>query len=420
MNTLGTASRAAVLVALAVIWSVGGFAGQGPERPAAERLSAEFRQLDFWVGTWNVALANGGQARNTVSAFGPGGGVAILEDYRIGTYVGTSVSYFSPRDGVWRQLWTNNNGGLLEFAGGLQGNTFEIDGSVGTTLTRIIYHDITERSLVFDYDYSTTNGATWTNDYSGRYSRVGAAREPQPAMRESGRRALPPAARQLDFRRGDWTVEDGSGARTASNVVVFGEGGGIAVLEKATREGGYELGSVAVYHPQLGSWNLLSFDTDGVLMDLKGGMTPSGVVLTGPISDPRTGLDATARMRFDRTSDREVHQIIEVSRDGGQTWEPYATNRYVREALAAPENLRARKVKKSKVVLAWDDAFAHETSFELLRRDGDDWTVIRVLAPDTVTAAIKALDRRTTYVFGIRVCDEFGCSEPSEITVTTR
>ena len=93
---------------------------------------------------------------------------------------------------------------------------------------------------------------------------------------------------------------------------------------------------------------------------------------------------------------------------------------YARGAIAAPENLRAVKAKKKKVVLAWDDVTTSETRFELLRRTGDAWEVIATLDPDTTTATAKGLSRQTEYRFGVRGCDGFGCSEPAELVVTTR
>jgi hypothetical protein len=71
-------------------------------------------------------------------------------------------------------------------------------------------------------------------------------------------------------------------------------------------------------------------------------------------------------------------------------------------------------------VLEWDDVTTTEARFELLQRTGDTWTVIATLDPDATTATAKGLSRQTEYRFGVRGCDGFGCSEPAELTVTTK
>jgi hypothetical protein len=388
---------------------------------AAWQLPAESREFDFWLGRWSLRLGAGGSgtAANTITSFGLGGGIAILEDYNQGTYRGTSVSYYSARTGNWHQLWLDNQGGLLEFAGGFENERMVLEGRVGGTLTRLVYSNITDRSLDFSYDLSNSGGAIWSTSFSARYTRV-PGRTDGFTKGITAPELLPQAARQLDFWLGDWTVTAEEGLAGSNTVSTFGVGGGIAVLQHLTAAGGYELTSVSVYHPQERIWRHVSIDTEGTMLDLAGGPRSGVMIFEGELADLQTGATALARVSFNRTVGEDLEQKLEVSEDGGQVWLPRRTIRHFRSAIATPGDLRAPTVKKKKVVLEWNDTSAAEDRFELLRKEGEEWVPIETLAPGATSASLKKLRRRTTYTFGVRACAATECSEPAEITVTTR
>lgn len=387
-------------------------------------LPSAARDLDFWLGRWDLVVSGNAPATNFISPFGLGG-IAVLEDYRQGAYLGTSVSYYSPREGQWRQLWLDNNPGLLEFAGGKQGNKFLISGHVGTTRTRLVYSNITTRSIDQSYDVSA-DGIDWQVNFAAKYTRqpgTNASDAPIPANGKRGgavESILPLASRQFDFWLGSWTVIGDDAFAGAGTVSTYGLGGGIAVLQNLDSNDGDTASSVAVYHPQDRIWNYVSIDSDGQQIDVSGGLQSGRMVLEGIVTGPDEAPGTRARLTFDRPSEREVTQTLEVSIDEGQTWNVRRIRRYARGTIDAPENLRATKTKKKKVTLAWDDVTTTETKFELLRRDGDDWTVIATLDPNATGSVVKGLARRTEYRFGVRGCDAFGCSEPSEVVVTTK
>ncbi len=425
MNSLRFITRLSALVVLAVglSWPA---AAQDHSRGAESGLPAEARDLDFWLGRWDLVVTGGGPATNDISSFGIDGGIAILEDYRQGTYRGTSVSYYSPREGRWRQLWLDSQGVALEFAGGTQGNKFVISGQVGTTRTRLVYSNITNRSLDQSYDLSP-DGVNWQQNFGARYTRraeTSAANET--GFGHGGKRAtpvsgiLPSAARQFDFWLGDWSVIGDGAFSGGDTITTYGLGGGICVLRSLESNDGYQLSGVATYHPQDRIWNYVSIDSDGQHIDLTGGLRSGRMTLEGILTGPGEAPGTQARMTFDRPSDREITQTLEVSTDGGQTWNVRRTLSYARGSIAAPENLGVVKAKKKKVVLEWDDVTTSETRFELLQRTGDEWTVIETLDPNSTTATARGLSRRTEYRFGVRGCDGFGCSEPAEVTVTTK
>lgn len=421
IRAVGVAALALTVCAMPAI-------AQDPSRGSAgPGLPAEAREFDFWLGQWDLVLGGGqGLATNHISSFGIDGGIALLEDYRQGPYLGTSVSYYSPREGRWRQLWFDNMGGLLEFAGGTQGNKFVISGNVETTKTRLVYSNITNRTLDQSYDVSP-DGVNWQSTFSARYTRRDGTSSTDDARSGMADKRtdpvsgiLPPASRQFDFWLGDWSVIGDDAFAGGDTITTYGLGGGICVLQSLEFYDGYQLSGVAVYHPQDRIWNFVSIDSNGQHIDLTGGLQSGRMTLTGILTGPDEVPGTQARMTFDRPSDREIAQTLEVSIDGGQTWTVRRALRYARGAIAAPENLRAVKTKKKKVVLEWDDVTTSETRFELLQQTGDTWTVIATLDPDETTATAKGLSRQTEYRFGVRGCDGFGCSEPAEVVVTTK
>jgi hypothetical protein len=125
-------------------------------------------------------------------------------------------------------------------------------------------------------------------------------------------------------------------------------------------------------------------------------------------------------MSFRTGPGQDFEQYVEVSDDDGQSWRILRSLRHFRSAVATPGNLRAMKIKKKKVILEWNDTSAAEARFEVLRKEGEDWVPVETLEAGATTTTIKALRRRTAYTFGVRACNDSECSEPAEITVTTK
>lgn len=72
--------------------------------------AAEFRQFDFWIGSWNVVAADGHTlGKNTITSVH--GGCVIQEQWTsaAGT-TGSSMSLFDPRTKKWHQFWADSTG----------------------------------------------------------------------------------------------------------------------------------------------------------------------------------------------------------------------------------------------------------------------------------------------------------------------
>ncbi|MEJ2584561.1 MAG: hypothetical protein P8Z38_05790 [Robiginitalea sp.] len=93
------------------------------EAPDCPCCSQEYRSFDFWIGEWEVTLANGSPAgTNRIGSIQDG---CVLQEHwksvRQGV-TGTSFTYYNQRLREWEQLWVDNSGNVLKLRGGPEGN----------------------------------------------------------------------------------------------------------------------------------------------------------------------------------------------------------------------------------------------------------------------------------------------------------
>ena len=74
--------------------------------------SAEYRAFDFWVGDWEVRLADGSLAgHNAVRR--EEGGCMVRETWRgVSGSTGSSINYFEPVNRTWRQIWVSRSANI--------------------------------------------------------------------------------------------------------------------------------------------------------------------------------------------------------------------------------------------------------------------------------------------------------------------
>ncbi|HLF09593.1 MAG TPA: tetratricopeptide repeat protein [Gammaproteobacteria bacterium] len=90
----------------------------------------EASDFDFWVGRWEVRLPDGTLVgHNTISK--RNGGCAVEEKWEgAGGSSGTSMSFFLPSRGEWRQVWTGSSGTLFDITGGLVDRAMRMEGTI--------------------------------------------------------------------------------------------------------------------------------------------------------------------------------------------------------------------------------------------------------------------------------------------------
>jgi hypothetical protein len=143
--------------------------------------SLEARQFDFWLGEWDLtwpAEQTGGGAgeigRATNSISQMFGDCVIEENFAFAddSFLGHSVSVYDARAGMWRQTWVDNQGGYLMFVGSYDGETMELrTPEVEGAVQRMVFSNIADDSLNWDWQGSRDGGATWNDLWNIKYKR---------------------------------------------------------------------------------------------------------------------------------------------------------------------------------------------------------------------------------------------------------
>lgn len=145
-------------------------------------------RLHFWVGEWDCYSARSGalSGRNTFSVRQDG--TIIHEDWRAeGTGgAGQSWNCFDRGRGVWRQVWVDAGGGVLDFVGTPQGRgvLFEArrtDGLGRVERVRMFVRPVDGGRVRQTGTVSRDDGATWLPRYDLVYVPSGEAFTPAPA-----------------------------------------------------------------------------------------------------------------------------------------------------------------------------------------------------------------------------------------------
>jgi hypothetical protein len=80
------------------------------------------RAFDFWVGKWEVQLADGSPAG--VNHIEKEQGGCVLREQWVsakGGLTGTSLNFYNASTDKWEQVWVDSNGNALNLKGGLEG-----------------------------------------------------------------------------------------------------------------------------------------------------------------------------------------------------------------------------------------------------------------------------------------------------------
>jgi len=143
-------------------------------KPCAQ--SAAHRQLDFWVGEWDV-LNPQGQLAGTNSVQAILDGCAVAENWSgAGGGSGRSFNFFNPATRKWQQVWISSTGSALEFVGEIKDGVMRYTGeSTGPNGGRLL-HRMSITNLSADrirqlWEQSIDGGRNWNVAFDGTYVR---------------------------------------------------------------------------------------------------------------------------------------------------------------------------------------------------------------------------------------------------------
>ena len=148
----------------------------------AQELGPE--SFDFWVGQWDLTWDDGdgkvGKGTNHI--------IKTLDDKviqenfeavegQLTGFKGTSISVYNANNKTWRQAWADNQGGYFNFMGDSDGKrrifkTNPKEKGDQTIVLRMLFYDISDQALTWDWERSEDGGKTWSLSWRINYSRV--------------------------------------------------------------------------------------------------------------------------------------------------------------------------------------------------------------------------------------------------------
>ena len=175
MMTLSNAGRlAALTLGLSPVLAT----AQEPE-PSAPCAAHEYRQFDFWLGSWEVTTPDGNVAgTNAIDSILNG---CVLREQWRGTrgMTGSSFNTYDPHAGTWHQTWVDDRGGFLLLSGGLENGSMVLQGEMvdqeGPIRNRITWTPLSDGEVRQLWETSRDGGDTWTVVFDGRYAPMDAA-----------------------------------------------------------------------------------------------------------------------------------------------------------------------------------------------------------------------------------------------------
>jgi hypothetical protein len=88
-----------------------------------------YRAFDFWLGQWDVHIADGREAgRNAITATEDG---CLIHEHWISVSGGEghSMNFYDPVAAAWRQVWVSADG-VIDISGGLESGAMVLTGTI--------------------------------------------------------------------------------------------------------------------------------------------------------------------------------------------------------------------------------------------------------------------------------------------------
>ncbi len=150
--------------------------GATPPPPTCEA-DARHSQFDFWVGQWDVFIADGRQVgTNTISK--TESNCLLVEKWTsVRGNTGTSINYFDPLAEKWVQVWVSADRTIIDIRGGLQDGSMLLEGTIVDTanpagaMFRGTWTLLDDGRVRQFFELSTDEGQTWAAWFEGFYVR---------------------------------------------------------------------------------------------------------------------------------------------------------------------------------------------------------------------------------------------------------
>jgi hypothetical protein len=137
-----------------------------------------FSDFDFWIGDWDVHVANGTLA-GTNSISREERGCVLVERWRNTTGgSGMSINYLDMITNEWVQVWNAEGGTQINIRGGLTDEGMAMEGTIhyvnnGTTAPfRALWTPLPDGRVRQYFEQSNDGGETWVPWFEGFYTRA--------------------------------------------------------------------------------------------------------------------------------------------------------------------------------------------------------------------------------------------------------
>jgi len=175
MVTMASLATLAALVLLAAPARA-----QAAPRPVPCQERDEARQLDFWIGTWDVLHPETGDTMG-VNVIEPAlDGCALMERWTgAGGSSGQSMNFYDPQRRTWRQVWVSDRGNVLDYRQGELGSSgmrfqgLTISPAGDTTHQQLTFTPVATDTVRQVFEVSLDRGASWETTWVGVYVRRG-------------------------------------------------------------------------------------------------------------------------------------------------------------------------------------------------------------------------------------------------------
>ena len=135
------------------------------------RNAPEFRQLDYWLGEWDVEAQGQKIAQSSIQLSLDD--CVIFENYATfdGAYSGKSFSLWNAGEKRWEQQYADTAGNWTHWTGGLTEGTMVMTSSQPNAIQRMSYIKQGDDKVRQHIEVSTDGGKTWSTAYDGLYVR---------------------------------------------------------------------------------------------------------------------------------------------------------------------------------------------------------------------------------------------------------
>lgn len=134
----------------------------------------EYRQLDFWIGQWNVIDQTTGKQVGTSQITKVLQGCVILESWSgQDGFQGHSLNLYNREAKRWQQVWMDSRGQRIDFTGELLSDGMHYEGPFRSgekqVLARMKFLKAAEGRVRQLWEQSTDQGKTWKVLFDGIY-----------------------------------------------------------------------------------------------------------------------------------------------------------------------------------------------------------------------------------------------------------